>query len=179
MAASSDHSKGSHPPPTRRAKHLANSRIYVTVLGVEEETRALIDVHPTLFFFSSSLPELCGGRVPNEYHIGRFCDEVKCLRDNPEIGGRRMVFYDYEEEGTLAASSLLLGAYLVKDEGVTPEKAAGLLGWMAERGGLSQDKLLRYLETAAGWGKATDGSAWSFAGLFPIREEGQIEVCGA
>uniref|UniRef100_A0A6T8G8X8 protein-tyrosine-phosphatase n=1 Tax=Hemiselmis andersenii TaxID=464988 RepID=A0A6T8G8X8_HEMAN len=86
---------------------------------------------PKLFFFSNQIPEsyehFCLDFGPVSLSgIVKFCRDLRAKRDHVKLQKRPIVFYTYDGLHDVANACFLLGAFLVLDEGHTPEAAAAL-----------------------------------------------------
>mmetsp|Transcript_26267 Transcript_26267/g.51192 ORF Transcript_26267/g.51192 Transcript_26267/m.51192 type:complete len:209 (+) Transcript_26267:67-693(+) len=119
----------------KQVLQLVEGKMYMAVHSGEVETRNIISAYPYLFFFSNNIPEttdilktLDQGAVTD---ILAFCKDVNSKRHDNRIAGRPLIFYVYgesqQDQCVVASAVLLMGAYLVIEDGLSPAKAAAKL----------------------------------------------------
>mmetsp|Transcript_33108 Transcript_33108/g.77496 ORF Transcript_33108/g.77496 Transcript_33108/m.77496 type:complete len:195 (-) Transcript_33108:126-710(-) len=173
------HHPGSHytkcrqRPQQRRALHLANQKMYLMFVSSQQEVLSFIDQYPALFFFSNSISKHCRATdehsLPPTSVVEDFCEALLEYRDHPQLASRQLVFYDFEQDqACVARTLLLLGAYLMLEEGFAVNDACAALERALPKHISRRDlaRLLRNLRTEMTMRRLSSDSS-----LFPIQED--------
>mmetsp|Transcript_43865 Transcript_43865/g.109872 ORF Transcript_43865/g.109872 Transcript_43865/m.109872 type:complete len:178 (+) Transcript_43865:43-576(+) len=158
--------------------HLAGNRLFLAVPQDEKATLHMIEKYPTLFFFTNSYPESYGkiitGSVSGDFLcpflIADFCADIRSRRDDPGLARNPLIFYAYRQD--LFCAAVLLGAYLMLEEGMSPETAAKVF-----QGDLQLYAGRAFLVELAGCLKAIDERRRSRSFLHSIAEEVGGDLC--